>query len=116
MIIEDDVVFTKDFKAIISSLASIKHEKDAIYDLEFVPRNHLMAKSSSRLLDGRGASITKMYQKKRSWLLQYCPFDRIYIVARNKKICTGRFVCLDTKLGSSVPSGTCTSHTNDILG
>lgn len=64
LIIEDDVVFTKDFKAIISSLASIKHEKDAIYDLEFVPRNHLMAKSSSRFLDGRGASITKMYQNK----------------------------------------------------
>lgn len=64
VIIEDDVVFTKDFKAIISSLASIEHEKDAVYDLEFVPRKHLMAKSSSGLLGDTGVSITKIYQNK----------------------------------------------------
>ncbi len=64
IVIEDDVVFTKQFKAIISSLALVDHERDAIYDLEFVPKNHLMAKSTSKLLDGTGASITKIYQNK----------------------------------------------------
>ena len=64
IVIEDDVVFTKEFKSVISSLFSLQHEKDAIYDLEFVPRNHLMAKSASKLLDGTGASITKIYQNK----------------------------------------------------
>jgi GR25 family glycosyltransferase involved in LPS biosynthesis len=91
IVIEDDVVFTKDFKSVISSLSSLEHEKDAIYDLEFVPRNHLMAKSTSKLLDGTGASITKIYQNKNGLgCYSICPSSASRLLKE-----TNRFVLVD---------------------
>lgn len=53
-IIEDDVVLSSRTKAVLDHLAAHPVGDDVIYDLEYVPRRHLMAKAAEWSVEGIG--------------------------------------------------------------
>ena len=65
IIIEDDTVFSPIITKVISKITkNINNDDDEIYDLEYVPRSHLLAKNPSWISDDEGISATRIYQNK----------------------------------------------------
>lgn len=62
-IIEDDVVLSSRSKAVLDHLAAHPAGWDTIYDLEYVPRRHLLAKSADWSVEGIGRAV-RIHQNK----------------------------------------------------
>lgn len=64
VIIEDDIVFSPIVTKVISELNKNVNNDDEIYDLEYVPRNHLLAKNPTWVSENGQIAATKVYQNK----------------------------------------------------
>ena len=64
LIIEDDIVFNDQIKEVINNISLKNSERGEIYDLEYVPRRHLLAKSPEWVSKNSNISATKIYQNK----------------------------------------------------
>ncbi|MBU9698239.1 glycosyltransferase family 25 protein [Rhodobacteraceae bacterium HSP-20] len=62
-IIEDDVVLSSRTKAVLDHLAAHPAGDDVIYDLEYVLRRHLLAKSAEWSVEGIGRAV-RIHQNK----------------------------------------------------
>ena len=62
-VIEDDVVLSSRTKAVLEHLAAHPAGEDVIYDLEYVPRRHLLAKTALWSVEGIGQAV-RIYQNK----------------------------------------------------
>lgn len=64
LIIEDDIIFNDQIKEVLNNILLNNPIRGEIYDLEYVPRKHLLAKSPEWVSKNSNISATKIYQNK----------------------------------------------------
>ncbi len=64
VIIEDDVVFSPIIPKVLNEISHKDDGYEVIYDLEYVPRNHLLAKKPKWFSGDGQITATKIYQNK----------------------------------------------------
>jgi len=64
LVIEDDIVFNQQIKEVLHHISLNASNNGEIYDLEYVPRNHLLAKIPKWKSKSSKISATKIYQNK----------------------------------------------------
>ncbi|WP_445781366.1 glycosyltransferase family 25 protein [Shewanella sp.] len=62
VILEDDIVFTKNIAAILRELETVQFPDNRVYDLEFEPRKHLIAKRA--IWKGNGFYASQLFINK----------------------------------------------------
>ena len=66
IIIEDDIVFSPTISEVVNEIACKSDSRKVIYDLEYVPRNHLLAKKPKWVSKNGQITATKIFQNKRN--------------------------------------------------
>tara|TARA_B100000963_G_scaffold336772_1_gene332126 strand:- start:21 stop:818 length:798 start_codon:yes stop_codon:yes gene_type:complete len=64
IIIEDDIIFSSRILDVVKEISFRNSTANVIYDLEYVPKNHILAKKPKWMSSNNRMTATKIYQNK----------------------------------------------------